>query len=56
MFCHNNSAGIELLHTIDCLIADLEEDTARALKNIEKKMDLMRGGMTIRNWICDESR
>lgn len=37
MFCHNNSAGIELLHTIDCLIADLDKDTAGALKNIEKR-------------------
>lgn len=38
MFCHNNSAGKELLYTIDCLIADLDEGTASALKNIEKKM------------------
>lgn len=38
MFCHNHSAGKELLYTIDCLIADLDEGTAGALKNIEQKM------------------
>lgn len=38
MLCHNNSVGKELLHTIDCLIADLDESTAATLKNIEKEM------------------
>lgn len=38
MLCHNNSVVEEFLYTIDCLIADLDEGTAAALKNIEKKM------------------
>lgn len=36
MLCRNNSAGKELMYTIDSLIADLDESTAGALKNIEK--------------------
>lgn len=39
MLCHDNSAGKELLYTIDSLIADLDVETAGALKNIEKKMN-----------------
>lgn len=37
MLCHNNSVGKELLYTIDCLIADLDVGTAKALKNTEKR-------------------
>lgn len=39
IFSHNNSAAKELLCTIDCLIADLDESMVQVLKNIEKKMN-----------------
>lgn len=40
-FHHNDSNATQILCTIDCLIADLEEDNIEAiLKKIEKKINL----------------
>ncbi len=40
-FHHNDSNATQILCTIDCLIADLEEDNTEAiLKKIEKKINL----------------
>ena len=40
LFCHDDGAAAEALHTIDCLIADLDgESTENILKKTEKKIN-----------------
>lgn len=40
LFCHDDGAAAEALHSIDCLIADLDsESTENILKKTEKKIN-----------------
>ena len=40
LFCHDDGAATEALHSIDCLIADLDgESTENILKKTEKKIN-----------------